>query len=82
MARLNLTLDKETSAELERYTKHVGKRRATVARELLHEALSNRRAAERRRRLAADYAAGRPDAKALLKDLETGQLELMGDEEA
>jgi len=77
-----LTLDEETFAELERHTKLLGKPRATLARELLHEALSIRRAAERRRQLAGDYAAGRPDAQALLRNLEAAQLELMDDEEA
>jgi hypothetical protein len=81
MARVNLTLDEETFAELERYTRLLGKPRATLARELLHEALFRRRAAERRRQLAADYAADRADARALLKDLESAQLELMADEE-
>jgi metal-responsive CopG/Arc/MetJ family transcriptional regulator len=82
MARVNLTLDEETFAEIERYTKLLGKPRATLARELLREALSSRRAAERRKQLAADYAAGRADAQALLRDLESAQLELMDDEEA
>jgi len=82
MARVNLTLDKETFAELDRHTKLLGKPRATLARELLHEALASRRAASRRRQLAADYAAGREDARALLRDLESAQLELMDDEEA
>ncbi|MBI4472448.1 MAG: CopG family transcriptional regulator [Acidobacteria bacterium] len=82
MARVNLTLDEETFRELDRHTKRVGKPRATVARELVREALASRTAAERRRRLAADYAAGRADARAALKDLESAQLELMDDEEA
>jgi len=82
MARVNLTLDEETFAELDRHTKLLGKPRAALARDLLHEALASRRAAERRRQLAADYAAGREDARALLRDLESAQLELMDDEEA
>ena len=82
MARVNLTLDEETFAELDRHTRLLGKPRAALARELLTEALAGRRAAERRRQLAADYAAGRKDAQALLRDLELAQLELMDNEEA
>jgi metal-responsive CopG/Arc/MetJ family transcriptional regulator len=82
MARLNLTLDKDTLRELDRHTKRSGKPRAALARELLREALARREAAERRQQLAADYAAGRGDARALLKDLEAGQLELTDDEGA
>jgi len=82
MARLNLTLDQDTCLELDRYTKLLRRPRAAIARELLREALADRRAAERRRRLAVDYAAGREDARVLLKDLESAQLELMGDEQA
>jgi metal-responsive CopG/Arc/MetJ family transcriptional regulator len=81
MARVNLTLDEETFAELDRHTKLLGKPRAALARDLLTEALARRRAAERRKKLAADYAAGREDARALLRDLESAQLELMDDEE-
>jgi metal-responsive CopG/Arc/MetJ family transcriptional regulator len=82
MARINLTLDKDTFDELDRHTRRVGKPRATVVRELLREGLARRAAAERRKRLAADYVAGRRDARAVLADLESVQLELMGDEEA
>jgi len=82
MARVNLTLDAETFRELDRHTKRTGKPRAAVVRELLREGLARRAAAERRRRLAADYAAGRSDARAVLADLESAQLELMDDEEA
>ena len=80
MARLNLTLDEDTLRQLDRYTKRSGKPRAALARELLREGLAQRESAERRKQLAADYAAGRGDARALLKDLEAGQLELMDDE--
>jgi len=82
MARVNLTLDEETFRELDRHIKRTGKPRATVVRELLREGLARRAAAERRKRLAADYAAGRSDARAVLEDLESAQLELMDDEEA
>ena len=82
MTRVNLTLDEDTSRELDRHRKRLGKPRATVARELLREALAGRAAAERRRQLAADYSAGRGDARTALKDLESAQLELLDDEES
>ena len=82
MARLNLTLDDDTFRQLDRHTKRVGRPRAKVATEILREGLARREAAERRKRVAADYAAGRPDARALLKDLEAPQLELLDDEGA
>ena len=82
MARLNLTLDADTFRQLDRHTKRVGKPRAKVATEILREGLARREAAERRKRLAADYAAGRPDARDLLKDLESPQLDLLDDEDA
>ena len=82
MARVNLTLDEETFRQLDRHTKRVRKPRAKVAREILSEGLARLDAAERRKRLAADYAAGRADARALLRDLESPQLEILDDEEA
>jgi metal-responsive CopG/Arc/MetJ family transcriptional regulator len=82
MARLNLTLDEDTFRRLDRHTKRTGRPRAALARELLREGLAQREAAERRRQLAADYAAGRSDARAVLTDLEAGQLALMDDEGA
>ena len=82
MARLNLTLDEDTFRRLDRHTKRAGRPRAALARELLREGLAQREAAERRKQLANDYAAGRPDARALLRDLEAGQLTLMDDEGA
>ena len=81
MARLNLTLDEGTLLELDRYRKQVGKPRARVAKELLQEGLERRRAAERRRKLAADYVADRSDVRSALSDLEAGQLELLDDDE-
>ena len=80
MARLNLTLDEDTFRRLDQHTKRSGKPRATLARELLREGLAHRETLERRRRLAADYAAGRQDARLLLRELEAGQLELMDHE--
>ena len=82
MGRLNLTLDDDTLSWLTRTAKRVGRRRATVAREILREGLARREALERARKLAADYAAGRPDARALLDELEAGQLDVLGDEDA
>jgi hypothetical protein len=82
MERLNLTLDEGTSGALARYARREGKPRAALARELIHEAIARREALERQRRLARDYAAGRSDAKQLLKDLETAQLELLDREDA
>jgi metal-responsive CopG/Arc/MetJ family transcriptional regulator len=81
MMRLNLTLDSDTSTRLERHAKRTGTRRATLARQLLREALVHREMEERRRKLATDYAAGRRDATALLEEHEAPQYEVMGDEE-
>jgi hypothetical protein len=50
-------------------------RGATLARRILREGLDAREARERRRKLAADYAAGRSDARELLGSLETPQLD-------
>ena len=80
MARLNLTLDADTFQKLDRHSGRVGRPRARVATEILREGLARREAAERRKRLAADYAAGRADARALLKDLESSQIDLLDDE--
>lgn len=82
MARLNLTLDPDTDVKLTRHAKMREMARAAAARELLREGLERREAVERRRRLAADYAAGRSDARVLLRDLEASQGELLGDEDA
>jgi len=81
MARLSLTLDRNTYAELERHAKQLGKPCARVVKEILSEGLARRTAAERHKKLAADYRAGRADARAVLKDLESPQWELMDDEE-
>ena len=81
MARLNLTLDCDTYAELEKHAKRLGKPRTRVAKDLLAEGLARRATVERRQKLAADYRAGRADAQALLKDLESPQWELVDDEE-
>lgn len=82
MERLNLTLDESTSGALARHARREGKPRATLARELIREAFARREALERERKLARDHAAGRSDARQLLRDLEAAQLELLGDEEA
>ena len=75
MSRLNLTLDEVT---LSWVAKHAARERIAVAayvRRLLREAIEQREALARRRKLAADYAAGREDAKEVLRDLEGPQLE-------
>jgi metal-responsive CopG/Arc/MetJ family transcriptional regulator len=82
MARINLTLDRDTYAELEEHVARAKKPRARVVKELLVEALSRHKARARRERLAHDYAAEREDARKTLGDLESGQLELLGDEDA
>ena len=77
MSRLNLTLDEDTFERLGRHAKKAGAQRATLARSLLREALERRESAERRRKLAADYAADQKDTRTLLRELETGELELL-----
>lgn len=77
MARLNLTLDADTFARLNRHAQRAGAQCATLARGLLQEALERREALERSRKLAADYAGDRQDARELLRDLEAGELELL-----
>lgn len=77
MARLNLTLDPDTSSRLDRFAKKARTPRAALARRLLVAALDQEDAAERRRKLARDYSAARADARALLADLEAGQQELL-----
>jgi hypothetical protein len=81
MSRLNLTLDKVTFARLGKRAKQEGAGRAALARRLVQEGLDHREALERRRKLAADYAADRAGAKDLLHDLEAMQLELLADED-
>jgi plasmid stability protein len=81
MARLNLTLDTDTFARLDRHAKQHGSGRASFARRILREGLDAREALERRKKLAADYAAGRPDAVDLLRDLEAPQLEWFDEED-
>jgi hypothetical protein len=80
MARLNLTLDPDTSSRLDRHARRAGTRRASLARELLREALARREALERRRQLAADYTAGRADARKVLADFEAAQLDLLDED--
>ena len=82
MERLNLTLDEGTSGALARHARHEGKPRATLARELIREAIAQRDALELKRKLARDYMAGRSDAKQILTDLEAAQLELLDREDA
>lgn len=53
-----------------------------MARELIRVALGAIAAREKRERLARDYAAGRADAGDLRKDMEAGELEIMGPDDA
>lgn len=80
MSRLNLTLDRDTLAWLERHAAKEKVAIASLARRLLHEAVEEREAIARRRKLAQDYAAGRGDVAELLRDLEQPQLEGLLDE--
>lgn len=82
MKRLNVTLDQVTYEALERQAKQTRKTCAKVAEDLLSEGLARREVTTRRKKLAADYRAGRADARALLDDLESPQLELLDDEGA
>jgi hypothetical protein len=82
MPRINLTLDGDTFRNVERHARRAGKPCARLVRDILTEGLARRDAVERRRKLAADYAKGRDDARELLKDLERWQLELVDDEDA
>ena len=75
-------LDQETYAALEKQAKQTRKPRARVAKEILSEGLARRDAAARRKKLAADYRAGRADTRALLNDFESLQLELLDGEGA
>ena len=81
MERLNLTLDNDTYQELKRHAARVGKPCARLAREILLEGLSQRAAREQRTRLARDYAAGRDDTRAVLKDWEEAQTELLSEDD-
>jgi metal-responsive CopG/Arc/MetJ family transcriptional regulator len=80
MARVNVTLDDHTYAQLDQHAKRLGKPRARAVKDLLVEGLARHATHERRQRLARDYAAGRADARALLNDLQSGQFDLLDDE--
>lgn len=82
MKRLNVILNQETYEALERQAKQTRRTCAKVAEDLVLEGLTRRDAATRRKKLVADYRAGRADARALLNDLESSQLELLDDEGA
>jgi hypothetical protein len=75
MSRLNLTLDRDTTSWLEKHAAREKMALASFARRLLREAVEQRELLARRRKLAADYAAGREDAREVLDDLERPQLE-------
>jgi predicted transcriptional regulator len=82
MSRLNLTLDPDTNERLDRHATELGSPRAAIAREILREGLARRERLRFRQRLARAYAADRKHDRALLGELEAGQLELMGEEDA
>lgn len=84
MARLNLTLDEDTYRRLSRHARIARTPRSAAARKLLSDALDRLEANERARALAAAYIADRqdPEARSLLEELESGQLELLVDEHA
>ncbi len=75
MSRLNLTLDPDTLAWLERHAARERLAVAALARRLLQEAVDQHETLARRRKLAADYAAGRDDVREVLSELERPQLE-------
>ena len=76
-----MTLDEDTFRRLERHARRLGKPKARAATEVLREGLARQESAERRAKLARDYAAQRADAGALVRDLEGAQLGLLGDED-
>ena len=82
MARLNLTLDEGTLAALRGDAHREHRRVAAHARELLREAMARRQRQRRARTWAEAYSADRADAAKLVRELEPGELELMGDENA
>jgi hypothetical protein len=77
MERLNLTLDVDTANAIDRHARLRGVARASVARELIREALAQRDSRERQQRLARDYAAGGDDATAVLAEMESAQSDLL-----
>lgn len=82
MPRLNLTLDETTDRRLTRHARSVRAPRSAAARMLLAEALDRLEASEKARALAAAYIADRkdPESRELLREIESGQLEVLGDE--
>jgi len=82
MPRLNLTLDPDTAARLERHARSTGHRRATLAREILRDGPLRREEIDRRSKLALDYAAGRSAARALLKEIQSAQFDVLTGKDA
>ena len=80
MGRVNLTLDHDTEIRLERHARASKTRRAALARQILREGLLRLEERDQRRKLAHDYAAGRSDARALLKEMESAQFDLLNDD--
>ena len=73
-------LDQQTYEALEKQAKQTRKPCARIAKEILSEGLARRDAAARHKQLVADYRAGRADARAVLNNFASGQLELLDDE--
>lgn len=82
MERLNLSLERELVAELNKLAKAEKVGVAGVARRLLHEAIAYRKRLDLQRTMAAAYAAGAIDPEELetLRGLQGGQDELLEDE--
>ena len=80
MARLNLTLDADTFAMLERDARRERTRVATLARRILREAVERRRREERWDAWEEAYRRDRADARQIAREWEPGVLEVAGDE--
>ena len=82
MERLNLSLERELVAELNKLAKAEKVGVAGVARRLLHEAIAYRKRLDLQRTMAAAYAAGATDPEELetLRGMQGGQDELLEDE--
>lgn len=80
MARLNLTLDDDTFATLERDARRERSQLSTFARRLLKEALEQRERERRWREWEDAYRRGASEDRRLVRDMEAGQLDGIGDE--
>ena len=77
MSRLNLTLSDDTFSKLERVARLKKMRVASYTKQLIEEALEAHERLAWNRKLAADYAADRKDAKELLSQMELAQFEVV-----